>query len=231
MAGTASADAIWKDMQARGVEFVFAQFVDMYARPSAKLVPVGSREAFDGLLDEGAGFAGFAAGEIGQVPSDPDIAAIPDLASYTPVPWQSNLARLACDVTVEGGSRMSRLVQEPVERLPRTDGHELRARPGVHVDELREHELDAARLHVLPDRIGCCRPSHGGSSSDVGRIALPGCGPCVKVRLTHLRGVYVCGLTAPRAWWSFTIFTAISIASQSSLRRSSPESSPIRRRR
>ena len=68
----------------------------------APSVPVGSREAFDGLLAEGAGFAGFAAGEIGQVPSDPDIAAIPDLASYTPVPWQSNLARFACDVTVEG---------------------------------------------------------------------------------------------------------------------------------
>jgi glutamine synthetase len=102
MAETASADAIWKDMQSRGVEFVFAQFVDMYARPSAKLVPVGSREAFDGLLAEGAGFAGFAAGEIGQAPSDPDIAAIPALDSYTPVPWQSNLARFACDVTVEG---------------------------------------------------------------------------------------------------------------------------------
>jgi len=102
MAGTASADAIWKDMQTRGVEFVFAQFVDMYARPSAKLVPVGSRDAFDGLLEEGAGFAGFAAGEIGQMPSDPDIAAIPDLRSYTPVPWQPNLARFACDVTVEG---------------------------------------------------------------------------------------------------------------------------------
>ena len=102
MVGTASADAIWNDMQTRGIEFVFAQFVDMYARPSAKLVPVGSREAFDGLLGDGAGFAGFAAGEIGQVPSDPDIAAIPDLASYTPVPWQPNLARFACDVTVEG---------------------------------------------------------------------------------------------------------------------------------
>jgi len=91
-----------KKCKERGVEFVFAQFVDMYARPSAKLVPVGTREAFDGLLDEGAGFAGFAAGEIGQVPSDPDIAAIPDLSSYTPVPWQANLARFACDVTVEG---------------------------------------------------------------------------------------------------------------------------------
>jgi glutamine synthetase len=94
--------AIWNQMQEQGIEFVFAQFVDMYARPSAKLVPVGTREAFETLLTEGAGFAGFAAGEIGQLPSDPDIAAIPDLASYTPVPWQPNLARFACDVTVEG---------------------------------------------------------------------------------------------------------------------------------
>src|SRR5918994_3504720 len=89
-------------MQDRGVEFVFAQFVDMYARPSAKLVPVGSRDAFDGLLEDGAGFAGFAAGEIGQVPSDPDIAAIPDLASFTPVPWEPTVARFACDITVDG---------------------------------------------------------------------------------------------------------------------------------
>src|SRR5207249_4962361 len=97
-----SAESIWSRMQERGVEFVFAQFVDMYARPSAKLVPVRSREDFEGILAEGAGFAGFAAGEIGQLPSDPDIAAIPDLTSYTPVPWQQNLARFACDVTVEG---------------------------------------------------------------------------------------------------------------------------------
>ena len=100
MAG--AVDAIWKEMQERGVEFVFAQFVDMYARPSAKLVPIRSKEDLEGLVAEGAGFAGFAAGEIGQVPSDPDIAAIPDLESYTPVPWQPNLARFACDVTVEG---------------------------------------------------------------------------------------------------------------------------------
>ena len=37
-----------------------------------------------------------------RLPSDPDIAAMPDLASFTPVPWQPNLARFACDVTVEG---------------------------------------------------------------------------------------------------------------------------------
>jgi len=82
-----------------GVEFYFAQFVDMYGRPSAKLVPA---EYLDDLVSDGAGFAGFAAGEIGQLPSDPDIAAIPDLNSFTPVPWEPSLARFACNVTVDG---------------------------------------------------------------------------------------------------------------------------------
>jgi glutamine synthetase len=82
-----------------GVEFYFAQFVDMYGRPSAKLVPAAY---LDDLVTDGAGFAGFAAGEIGQLPSDPDIAAIPDLNSFTPVPWEPSLARFACNVTVDG---------------------------------------------------------------------------------------------------------------------------------
>src|SRR5438874_2483954 len=92
-------EEIQKIAKGRGVEFFFAQFVDMYGRPSAKLVPARN---LDDLVAEGAGFAGFAAGEIGQLPSDPDIAAMPDLDSLTLVPWQENLARFACDVTVEG---------------------------------------------------------------------------------------------------------------------------------
>jgi glutamine synthetase len=83
----------------RGVQFFFAQFVDMHARPSAKLVPAAS---LDDLVSDGAGFAGFAAGDIGQLPSDPDLAAIPDLTSFTPVPWEPTLARFACDIRVEG---------------------------------------------------------------------------------------------------------------------------------
>jgi glutamine synthetase len=95
----AGLDEIRRISNERGVEFYFAQFVDMYARPSAKLVPAGN---LDDLVNEGAGFAGFAAGEIGQLPSDPDIAAIPDLRSFTPVPWERSLARFACDVYVDG---------------------------------------------------------------------------------------------------------------------------------
>jgi len=98
-ADSSKLDKIRKETKDRKIEFFFAQFVDMYARPSAKLVPAAN---LDDLVSDGAGFAGFAAGEIGQVPADPDIAAIPDLDSFTPVPWQPNLARFACDVTVEG---------------------------------------------------------------------------------------------------------------------------------
>ena len=101
-------EEVRKIAKGRGIEFFFAQFVDMYGRPSAKLVPAAN---LDDLANDGAGFAGFAAGEIGQLPSDPDIAAMPDLSSLTLVPWQQNLARFACDVTVEG---------EPWPYCPRT---------------------------------------------------------------------------------------------------------------
>jgi glutamine synthetase len=92
-------DDIREKAKSGEIEFFFAQFVDMYARPSAKLVPAAHLED---LLTEGAGFAGFAAGEIGQVPSDPDIAAIPDPATFTPLPWNKSIARFACDIHVDG---------------------------------------------------------------------------------------------------------------------------------
>jgi glutamine synthetase len=97
-----------KFFQAHGIEFVFAQFVDMHGKPCAKLVPV---HHFEDLLTDGAGFAGFAAGEMGQRPHDPDIAAIPDLRTLVPLPWRPGIARVACDVQVDG---------EPWPYCPRT---------------------------------------------------------------------------------------------------------------
>ena len=37
-----SVEDIRKESNKRGIEFYFAQFVDMYARPSAKLVPAAN---------------------------------------------------------------------------------------------------------------------------------------------------------------------------------------------
>jgi glutamine synthetase len=82
-----------------GIEFLFAQFVDMHAKPSAKLVPAAQ---LDALLTDGAGFAGFAAGDIGQTPDSPDLIAMPDVGSFTPVPFRPEIGWFACDATVEG---------------------------------------------------------------------------------------------------------------------------------
>ena len=82
-----------------GVEFLFAMFVDMHGKPCAKMVPVS---AIDGLMTDGAGFAGFAAGPMGQRPSSPDILAMPDLRSYMPAPWRPGLGIIQCDPHVLG---------------------------------------------------------------------------------------------------------------------------------
>jgi len=83
----------------QGVEFFLASFVEMTGSSKAKLVPA---EHLETLAEEGAGFAGFAAGELGQGPHDPDIAAIPDLDSFTILPWRPNVAWMAGNITVNG---------------------------------------------------------------------------------------------------------------------------------
>ena len=86
--------------RADGVAFILAVFVDLTGKPCAKLVPI---ESVDTLAADGVGFAGYAAGALGQQPSDPDIVAMPDAASYTPLPFiKPGLALVHCDPHVEG---------------------------------------------------------------------------------------------------------------------------------
>jgi glutamine synthetase len=86
--------------KAHDVRFLMATFVDMTGKPCAKLVPV---EAADELENGAMGFAGYAAGLMGQKPQDPDLIAIPDLASFTPVPFiKKGLAIIHCDPHVDG---------------------------------------------------------------------------------------------------------------------------------
>lgn len=97
----ASVSDVSRIVREQGIEFFLASFVEMAGASKAKLVPAAYLES---LAADGAGFAGFAAGELGQGPHDPDIAAIPDLDSLTPLPWRPNVAWLAGDITVEGES-------------------------------------------------------------------------------------------------------------------------------
>ena len=80
-----------------GIEFFLCSFVEMSGAPKAKVVPATH---LDDMATEGAGFAGFAAGEMGQGPHDPDMASIPDFDSLTIVPWRKNVAWVAGNVQV-----------------------------------------------------------------------------------------------------------------------------------
>lgn len=82
------------------VRFILAVFVDLNGKPCAKLVPVSAADE----LESGAlGFAGFAAGLIGQRPHDSDLLAVPDLDSYAPIPFvREGLAIVHCDPYVDG---------------------------------------------------------------------------------------------------------------------------------
>lgn len=86
-------------IQEQGVEFFLCSFVEMSGVPKAKLVPATH---LDDMAGGSAGFAGFAAGEIGQGPHSPDLIAIPDFRSTTILPWRKNVAWVASNAYVNG---------------------------------------------------------------------------------------------------------------------------------
>jgi glutamine synthetase len=88
-----------EQIKANGVEYIFCSFVELSGAPKAKLVPVTHLEQ---MISEGAAFAGFAAGDIGQGPHDPDIVSMPDLDALTILPWQKNVAWVPGNVHVSG---------------------------------------------------------------------------------------------------------------------------------
>ena len=91
-----SARKLFKD---HNIKYVLAQFVDIHGVAKTKSVPVTH---FKSILDEGAGFAGFAAWGLGMEPHDPDFMAVGDLSSLSLVPWQKGYARIVCDGHVNG---------------------------------------------------------------------------------------------------------------------------------
>jgi glutamine synthetase len=92
-------DKLRSELTARGVEYVFCSFVELTGAPKAKLVPVSHIEEF---AQDGAGFAGFACGDVGQGPHDPDISSVPDFRSLTILPWRKNTAWVTGNLHVEG---------------------------------------------------------------------------------------------------------------------------------
>src|SRR5262245_19624205 len=86
-------------LRKHAIKFVLAQFVDIHGAAKAKAVPV---EHLDMVLNEGAGFAGFALWGFGMGPHGPDYMAVGDLDTLTVIPWMPGYARLVCNGVVRG---------------------------------------------------------------------------------------------------------------------------------
>ena len=76
-------------VQEKGIEYFLCSFVEMSGIPKAKLVPAS---ALDDMVSDGAGFAGFAAGDVGQGPHDPDLVSVPDMQAMIVLPWRKSIA-------------------------------------------------------------------------------------------------------------------------------------------
>ena len=94
-------DQVKDFVKKNGIEFFLCSFVEMNGMPKAKVVPTTHLED---MAEEGAGFAGFAAGNMGQGPHDPDMANIPDFNSVMTLPWRNDSAWVAGNIQVEGES-------------------------------------------------------------------------------------------------------------------------------
>lgn len=99
------------------IKYVLAQFVDVHGCAKTKSVPV---KHYSDILQQGAGFAGFAIWGMGITPNGPDYMAVGDPAALSLVPWQPGYARIVCDGHVHGrphphDSRVT--LKKQIERL------------------------------------------------------------------------------------------------------------------
>ena len=90
------------------IEYFLCSFVEMGGMPKAKLVPATNLQD---MAAEGAGFAGFAAGNMGQGPHSPELANMADFDQGMIVPWRPNMAWVPGNLEVEG---------KPFDYCPRT---------------------------------------------------------------------------------------------------------------
>ena len=92
-------ERVRREMQQAGIRFLLAQFVDIHGTAKVKMVPASE---LDSIVNVGAGFAGGAVWGMGQKAHSHDLMGRADLASFTPLPWQPEVARLASDIYVDG---------------------------------------------------------------------------------------------------------------------------------
>lgn len=103
------------DLEARGVRYALASFVDLHGVSKAKAVPLPH---LGQMLQGSELFTGAALDGVPQEVSDDEVAAVPDPASLTVLPWKPDVAWFASNLHLGG---------QPFEACSRNILHRVRA--------------------------------------------------------------------------------------------------------
>ena len=96
----------------RGIRYFLIAYTDLFGILRAKLVPAS---AIDGMAQDGAGFAGFAAW-FDMTPADPDVLAVPDPSSLIQLPWKPEVGWMAANPWM-GGKLVDQAPRNVLNRL------------------------------------------------------------------------------------------------------------------
>ena len=92
-------ESLKSTLEAQGVKYALASFVDIHGMCKAKAVPLSH---FGQMMRGSELFTGAALDGVPQDVSDEEVAAMPDPASATILPWNSEIAWFASDLYLEG---------------------------------------------------------------------------------------------------------------------------------
>jgi len=131
---------------AAGVKFYLFNFVDLFGTPRSKMVPAS---AVEDIAADGAGFAGFAAW-LDMTPANADVLVLPDPESLTVLPWNKEVAWLACNPMMNGAE-----VDQAPRNVLRAQNRALAAQglhlvTGVETEWHLLHPTQVGPLHSLP---------------------------------------------------------------------------------
>jgi glutamine synthetase len=96
---TPELEALKASLQDQGIKYALASFVDIHGMCKAKAVPLSH---FGQMMAGSELFTGAALDGVPQAVSDEEVATMPDPASATILPWNSEIVWFASDLYLEG---------------------------------------------------------------------------------------------------------------------------------
>jgi len=96
---TPELEALQASLEAQGVKYALASYVDIHGMGKAKMVPIAH---LNQMMQGSELFTGAALDGVPQDISDEEVAAMPDPSSATVLPWNSEVVWFASDLYLKG---------------------------------------------------------------------------------------------------------------------------------